>query len=342
MKVYGSTSLLWRRYAAVPAACFAAATAVAMFSPAAGPISALAAQPERAAQDRPAAVLDSRAIGWPEVAPLLAEAAGAQILEEVLLSRVLEEEAQARGISVSAADLSAERALLAETLADAAGVTADDAERLLTGVRVSRGLGERRFADLLKRNAQLRALVRLRSGPDGVVITPEDIEQAIQLKHGPRIRARMILVRGEAQAKAAVDRLDAGEPFAEVAMALSADPSRLRGGLLDPISASDPSYPVAFRRVLEQTPAGRHSRAVMVPWDNAPGYVVVRVEERLPGEEVDRAAVAPRIEREVRMVRERAAMDRLARDLIESGAGRLSVLDPSLEWSWRVRRAPAP
>ena len=152
----------------------------------------------------------------------------------------------------------------------------------------------------------------------------------------------MILVRGEAQAKSAVERLDAGEPFAEVAMALSADPSRLRGGLLDPISTSDPAYPVAFRRALDQTPAGRHSRAVMVPWDNAPGYVVVRVEERLPGDDVDRVAVAPRIEREVRMVRERAAMDRLARDLIESGAARLSVLDASLEWSWRVRRAPAP
>ncbi|MBX3406139.1 MAG: hypothetical protein KF869_05175 [Phycisphaeraceae bacterium] len=315
---------------------------MAPVAPAARPISALAVQPDRAAQDRPAAVLDSRAIGWPEVAPLLAEAAGAQVLEEVLLSRVLDEEVRARGISVSAADMAAERTLLAETLADAAQVTADDAERLLAGVRISRGLGEKRFADLLKRNAQLRALVRMRSGPDAVAVTPEDIEQAMDIKHGPRIRARMILVRGEAQAKSAVDRLDAGEPFAEVAMALSADPSRLRGGLLDPISTSDPSYPVAFRRVLDQTPAGRHSRAVMVPWDNAPGYVVVRVEERLPGVEVDRVAVAPRVEREVRMVRERAAMDRMARDLIDSGAGRLSVLDASLEWSWRVRRAPAP
>lgn len=315
---------------------------MAPFAPAARPISARALQPDRAAQDRPAAVLDSRAIGWPEVAPLLAEAAGAQVLEEVLLSRVLDEEARARGISVSAAEIAAERALLAEALAEAAQATADDAERLLAGVRISRGLGERRFADLLKRNAQLRALVRLRSGPDGVSVTADDIAQAIDIKHGPRVRARMILVRGEGQAKSAVERLDAGEPFAEVAMALSADPSRLRGGLLDPISTSDPAYPVAFRRALDQTPAGRHSRAVMVPWDNAPGYVVVRIEERLPGEDVDRIAVAPRIEREVRMVRERAAMDRLARDLIESGAGRLSVLDASLEWSWRVRRVPAP
>ncbi len=342
MRVYEAPVRRSGRYAGPAAACFLAAVLVSVFIPASVPGDLLASQPDRAGQDRPAAVLDSRAIGWPEVAPLLAEAAGAVVLEEVLLSRVLDDEARAQGVRVSDADIAAERAILLETLADAAQAAPDNAERLLAQVRVSRGLGDRRFADLLKRNAQLRALVRMRSGPGGVSVTPEDVEQAIDLKHGPRVRARMILVRAEAQAARALERLDAGEPFAEVAMDLSADPSRLRGGLLDPVSTADPAYPVAFRRALEQTPVGRHSRAVMVPWDNAPGYVVVRVEERIPGDGEDRAAVAPRVEREVRMVRERAAMDRLARDLIDNAAGRLSVLDASLEWSWRTRRAAVP
>lgn len=296
-------------------------------------------QPGRASsQDRPAAVLESSAIGWPEIAPLLAEAAGALVLEEVLLSRVLDEEIRARGLSVGPAQIARERELLLEVLAQSSRTPIAEAERLVTGVREARGLGERRFADLLKRNAQLRALVNHEAGGEGVVVSREDVDLAIAIKHGPRVRVRMILVRTEEQARQAISRLDAGAPFAEVAAELSADSSRLRGGLLEPISTADPAYPVAFRRAIEQTPPGSHSGAVMVPWENSPGYVVIRVEERLPGEEVDADKIAPVIEQEVRTVRERALMDRTARDLIERASARLSVLDASLEWSWRTRR----
>lgn len=297
-----------------------------------------ARQPGGGGQDRPAAVLDSRAIGWPEVAPLLAEAAGAQVLEEVLLSRVLDEELRARGLTVGADRIEAERSLLVQMLAETSRTPMAEAERLLAGVRATRGLGERRFADLLKRNAQLRALVNADAGPGGVSVSAEDVDQAIDIKHGARARVRMILVRTEEQAAQAIARLDAGAPFAEVAAEVSADSSRLRGGLLDPLSTADPAYPVAFRRAIEQTPTGQHSRSVMVPWDNAPGYVVLRVEERIPAQDVDRAAVASIVEQEVRIVRERALMERLARDLINGAAARLSVLDAALEWSWRNRR----
>lgn len=299
---------------------------------------ASASQPGSGAQDRPAAVLDSSAIGWPEVAPLLAEAAGAQVLEEVLLSRVLDDELRARNLTVGGTQIEAERALLVEVLAETSRTPAAEAERLLAGVRASRGLGDRRFADLLKRNAQLRALVNAEAGAGGVAVSAEDVDQAIAIKHGPRVRVRMVLVRTEEQAAAAIARLEAGTPFAEVAAEFSADSSRLRGGLLDPLSTADPAYPVAFRRAIEQTSTGQHSRAIMVPWDNAPGYVVLRVDERIAGQDVDRAAIAPVVEREVRAVRERALMDRLARDLINNAAARLSVLDASLEWSWRNRR----
>ena len=316
------------RYAALGGAC----CIVAM-------VAATGGQPADGADDRPAAVLDGRALGWPEVAPLLAEAAGAGILEEVILDRALRQACADRSMAVGAEQLRFERDLLSASLARAAQVPASEGERLIKEVRASRGLGEKRFAALLGRNAMLRGLARTEAGPTGVPVSPEDVQQAFELRYGPKVRARMILVRSQNQAAEVVARIGAGELFGEVAAALSADPSRLRGGMLDPISPADPGYPVAFRRVLSETEPGKVSLPVMVQWDAQPGFAIIRVEERVAAPAVAPASVAKELEEEVRAVRERAIMDRLARSLIDEQAAKLSVLDESLEWSWRNRRS---
>lgn len=295
-------------------------------------------QPAGGAGDRPAAVLDGQAIGWPEVAPLLAEAAGAIVIEEVILSRALEQACRDQSIVVGDPEVGFERDLLLTSLSRAAQVPVSEGERLVRDVRISRGLGERRFAGLLRRNAMLRAIVRKAAGPAGVVVSPEDVDQAFALRHGTRIRARLILVRTQEEIADVSRRLAAGESFSDVAARLSADPSRLRGGLLDPISPADPSYPVAFRRAIEDTEPSAVSSPVMVTWDNLPGFAIVRIEERLPPSGTDAASVSKELEEEIRAVRERALMDRVARSLIETEAARLSVLDDALEWSWRSRR----
>jgi hypothetical protein len=291
-----------------------------------------------ASTDRPAAVLDGQGIGWPEVAPLLAEAAGAGILEEVVLERGLEQMCREQSLAISETQLRSERDLLVVSLSRAAQLPVSEGERLVQEVRVARGLGERRFAGLLKRNAMLRALVRKEAGAGGVQVLKEDVDQAFELRYGPKIRARMILVRTQEQAAAAARRVAAGEPFADVVTDVSADPSRLRGGMLDPISPADPSYPVAFRRALDDTQPGSVSAPIMVMWDAQPGFAIIRVEERVEGARIDRDSVAAELEAEVRAVRERGGMDRLARSIIDAQATKLSVLDDALEWSWRNRR----
>ena len=301
-----------------------------------GPASQPRGEPSR---DRPAAVLEGQAIGWPEVAPLLAEASGAVVLEEVVLGRMLEQACRDHSIAVGEHELRAERELLGGMLARAAQVPVSESERLIKDVRVARGLGDLRFKGLLTRNAMLRALVRKAAGPNGIEIPPEDIRQAFRLKYGPWIRSRLILVRTRAEVDDVQRRLGAGESFADVATRVSADPSRYRGGLLDPISPADPNYPVAFRRVLEEPRRGEISDPVSVTWDNQPGYAIVKVEEQVPARDIEPDSVAADLEGEVRAVRERALMDRLARTLIDAGAAKLSVMDNELEWSWRTRRA---
>lgn len=327
MTSYGASSRSLFRYVLLGGACCSVAA-----------IGATGWGGQPSSGDRPAAVLDGQGIGWPEVAPLLAEAAGSGVLEELILERGLEQACRAESIVIGQAELQAERDLLVSTLARAAQVPASEGERLVGEVRATRGLGERRFAGLLARNAMLRALVRKAAGPAGIVVSGEDIDQAYQLRYGDRVRARMILVRSQERASEASKRIASGASFADVAAEFSADPSRLRGGLLDPISPADPSYPVAFRRALADTDVGMVSPPLMVMWDAQPGFAIIRVEERITGNGPDRVSVASELEAEVRSVRERAAMDRIARSIIDEQAAKLSVLDSGLEWSWRNRR----
>jgi hypothetical protein len=312
------------------------ATAADLRSPKA--VEALGAPPPGASPERsdrhPPAMLNGEPIAWSALTPALAEAAGGAILEETCLDRLLDREMALRTLTLDAGALDAEKALLVESLVRDAGAPADQAATLIDSLRRSRGLGEARFGALLQRNACLRRLVR-----DEVRVTPDDLQQAYQIRYGPRFRVRLIIVRTEREAAAARERVvgsgaNAPEPFAEVAQAVSADPSAARGGLIAPISPADPSYPEAVRNVLPGLGAGEVSPVLALDR----GYAVLKVEEQIQPSGEDFSTVAPDLEREVRLVRERAQMDRLAGRLL--GAASVTAFDPSLDWSWRTRRQP--
>src|SRR5690606_4192657 len=136
--------------------------------------------------------------------------------------------------------------------------------RLIAALRESRGLGDRRFAALLERNARLRRLAEER-----VRVSPEDVELAYRIRYGPRFRARVLLVRTErraAEIRAELAAAEAGLPgrFAEAAARWSVDPSGPRGGVVEPISPLDPAYPAAVRRLLPTMEVGQLSPVIAV------------------------------------------------------------------------------
>ena len=304
------------------------------------------AKSSRPAPEKPVAVVGERIVGWGELAPLMAEAAGAQVLEELALGVVLKEECAKKNIRVGDAEIGAERELLAEMLAKAARVPVNEGEGLLTNVRRSRGLGALRFKGLLERNAALRAMVREGIGDATISVTPDDIDTAYDLKYGPRVRARLILTRSESNIQQAAQRLQSGALFGEVAGEMSLDPSAPRGGTLDAFSLIDSSYPVAVRKALSNLEPGKVSDPIAVNWGGGadgnsggdePGFAIVKLEAKVPA-----AANAPTkegaskdLEREIRTVRERAKMDALAKKLLRSA--NVSAMDPSLNWSWESR-----
>jgi hypothetical protein len=272
---------------------------------------------------RPAALVAGRIVDWGELRPLLSEAAGADVLAEVILDRMLARELNDAGILITPEDVDAERALFYETLSD----DPDVAARLARQVRARQGLGPTRLDRLLKRNAALRVLVR-----DRVEINDEAVRRMYDIVHGPKRQARLIIAPGLNEAQAAINRVGAGELFADVAVDVSTDTSAARGGLLEPISRTDASYPQAMREALWALAPGEVSRPIFLS-DN---YAVLSLVRVVDGDGADLYAVRPDLERLVRLNQERILMDTLARRLMTETS--LTIIDDRIKWSWDARK----
>lgn len=295
-----------------------------------------AAQPRAPDGERPAALLNGEPVAWAALQPALAEAAGGLVLEEIVLNALLDRELASRGLTLPSDAVATEREHLVAMLQAGAAADENQAERLIDSLRRSRRLGNERFRSLLERNAKLRLLVA-----DTIFVTDAELQQAFHVRYGPKYRARVILVLTEREAAEIRDDLTSRPEnlpmrFAEAAARSSLDPSGPRGGILDPISPADPTYPAAIVRVLQGLEPGQLSPVVAVDR----GYALVLLEEQLPAGPETLADVRSALEREVRLGKERAAMESLAARLL--GAAKLTILDRSLEWGWQARRPAEP
>ena len=274
---------------------------------------------------RPPATWKGDVIEWTELQPVLSERAGAVCLEEVLLDRQLAKLLNERRLKLDDAAVAAEERELLSGLSDDSA----RAERLLADLRAVQGLGDRRWKALLRRNATTRLLVQ-----DQVKITPEAVDAALDAAHGPKRRCRVISLPDLKACADAKRRLDAGEPFSEVAASMSNDRSAERGGLVNPVSRLDPTWPSAFRQTLWALQPGGVSAPAMLDQR----YVIVRLESEVPADAPqpgDRAAA----ERDVRRGQERVQMEALVSGLRQSQRD-VVIFDESLRDAWkRVRNA---
>ncbi|MHC4414916.1 MAG: peptidylprolyl isomerase [Planctomycetota bacterium] len=268
---------------------------------------------------RPAALVNGRVVGWGELRPLLNEAAGSEVLREVVLDRMVGRAMADAGIIISADDVDAERQLFYSMLSP----DPDVAVRLARELRARQGLGRERFARLLERNASLRALVR-----DEVQVTEEAVRRLHEIIHGAKRQARLMILPTLAETEAALERVESGAFFGDVAVESSTDSSAARGGLLEPISRADPSYPQSMRDALWTLAPGEVSPPVLI----GDSYAVLLLVRELEGDQVDLEEARPKLERLVRLNQERLLMDRLARDLL--GKASVTVFDDALKERW--------
>ncbi|MFG0327700.1 MAG: peptidylprolyl isomerase [Phycisphaerales bacterium JB037] len=293
------------------------------------------ARPSPASQPSPAgeplATIDGIPVAASDLLPTLLEAVGSEALEEFALMQRLRSETAARGIAVTPPMIEAERRLLMDTFADAAGDSEARAGALLDAFRANRGLGTARLEALLERNAMLRALV----APE-VVVDDQAVRTAYSIVHGPRYRVRLIVAPTREAASRLRNELVADSPvsgarFGEFAARSSNDPSAARGGLIEPISPADDRYPATLRNALPTLEPG--SVSPVLAFRN--GFALALLEESIPPTGVAFDDARPVLERDVRLQAERGLMDTLARTLLADM--RIVPIDPSLDWSWRNR-----
>ncbi len=270
----------------------------------------------------PPAALDGQPLVWDDLHDALIEGAGAIALEETVLDRLLAKEAARHGVRVEQVDLEQEERSLLRSLAAAAETTSEEA--VLEELRRQRGLGPTRYRALLHRTATMRALVA-----PSVNINQETLDLARAIRFGEKRRVRLITAPSLVEAQTALRAIERGEPFAEVAARLSTDASAPRGGLIEPFSLADPSYPAAVRDAAGALEPGDVSAAVAIEG----GYAVLRLEEVLPAR-TPRGAEAVLLE-DARAEQERVLMTALARRLLREAS--LTIFDPALETAWRRR-----
>lgn len=271
---------------------------------------------------RPAAMLAGEAIAWEDLRARLLESAGGQALEELVLEAALRSELRAQGLTVDEAAVERESQIAFDALAP----DPQRAAQLLAALRDAQSLGPVRWRALLWRNAALRALAQRE-----VRLSEEAVRQAFDAAHGVRRVSRIIVVPDMPSAERVQRRLEGGEPFGEIAFVESSDASAARGGLLPPISRSDPSFPAAFREVLFTTEVGGRSHPVLLE----SGYAIVEVRSEVPSDGSDPVATRAADERAARRALERVEMDRLARMLLRRS--KPTVFDDALQESWRMR-----
>lgn len=275
-------------------------------------------------------VVSGQAISWETLTPRLAEAAGAQVVREAVLDALLEREVRTRGLAITPEAINAERVMLAEVLAMDARVTPTQAEELVEALRRDRGLGPKRFGDLLVRNARLRAIVG-----DSAELTTTERELARRVALGPRVRCRVIVVRDAEEALALRGRIerdaaagaDLAVVFAREARARSVDATAPSGGLLEAVSPSDPLLPPAL--ALELGRLSRLQLSGVIALDG--GYALVLVEEAIPPEREIGAGAVDAAERRAWLRKSRGLMEQAARDLMAQHS--FTVLDESLRWN---------
>lgn len=279
---------------------------------------------ERAGRsDLPAAIAGGVAISRDSIFARLAETSGGAVLEEMILDQRLHEEARRRGMTITSADLAREQRALVDAIRRASNLGDREAEEALVGVRRRRGLGPIRFEALLRRNAILRRLAS-----ESVRVSEDDVRLAHRIRYGERYMLSLIVTGDERSASSARRLLMEGQPVAGVAGEFSIDPSAASGGRVGPISPFDPSLPEALTAALRTLGPGRFSSVIAI--EN--GYAIVRIDEVLASRDVGLESVRDELTSEIRRVRERAEMDRVARNLLD--LSQITVFDSSLRWSW--------
>jgi len=248
------------------------------------------------------------------IVDLLLKSHGAGLLEQLIGLEVATQEAARLGIELTDADVSAEYERSLRKLMNPDGAAKPDApfdkaeaEKALIAVLSERNISQDEFMVTLRRNAALRKIVE-----KDLTVNEEMIRSEYDRTYGEKVRVRHIQLSSLGDADRVYQQLSAGEKFEDLAAHESVNTiSARRGGLLPPFSMNDDTLPEAMRRAAFAIEPGK----VSSPIHAGQWYQILKLEEKIPAENPDMAAVRGSLEQSVRerMIesRTRALYDKL-------------------------------
>jgi hypothetical protein len=254
-------------------------------------------------------------VPWSVLTPMLAEAAGGTVVEELALESALRSALRAQGRAIGDEDIQRERARWLELLE-----SEDVPPAAETQIRVRRGLGPERFRRLLWRNAALRALIE----PGEIAVTDDELALARQIRRGERFSASGSIFPDANAAVRTLERIRADARGVTPAFwsTVATRDAPTWHGIISPF---DPAYPDALRRAIRSTPPGQMTGVI----GGDDGFTIVLVHAVVPP-----APEAPgdddALRRELETRKSRLAMERLAERLLATTS--THAMDRHLSW----------
>jgi parvulin-like peptidyl-prolyl isomerase len=203
----------------------------------------------------------------------LEESLRANVLTELIRSEIVQQAADERGIDISESEIAAQRASVVESVGgeesfqqilEESNVSDEQLQTTLRDQAIQTAIGEELADD----------------------VTDEQVRQAFeedpQGQYGETVDVRHILTETRAQAQEAIDRIESGEDFAEVARDVSIDPgSAENGGDLGtvPRGATVPAF--------EEAAFDAEVGELVGPVETEFGFHVIEVTERNPAPSFD-------------------------------------------------------
>ena len=278
---------------------------------------------------------DGNAVAFVNGAPLrrdklvevLMDAHGLSVMQQLIMLELAQQQTRRLGLTVTPADVQAEFAQSLTRIApeaDELSKSLGDAEReqALDALLAQKGISRVEFMIGMERNAHLRKIVERDFRVDDATLREE-----FARTYGERVQARYILIRLEDSRRIneAQSLLKQGTEFAEVARRLSQDPDTApRGGELAPFSFADNSVPAALREAAFALSPGEVSNPIHIDRN----FYILKLERRLPPENVRFEDVRTVVEARLRERKLPEEMGKLATDLFRQA--KVQVVDRKL------------
>jgi parvulin-like peptidyl-prolyl isomerase len=246
--------------------------------------------------------------------------------------------ADARGITISSADLESEYERSLRTIANPTGLTEIDefdriaAEGMLSAILAERNISRAEYLLSMRRNALLRKICEADMAPSDA-----EIEQQYLREHGEKVRIRRIVVSTSEEAMHILRQMGHGLSFEDLARRFNTSPSAAaRDGLMPPFTTAHDEVPAELRATAFTTPV----LEMTAPFEVDGSFYIIQVEEKTPADEVPITSVRGEL---ITHWKERMLPGRMqALHKRLHSQSEVTIVDPTLRRAFRERSETMP